>query len=98
MVMFGRIRELSLIKSGSGQDASLGGVSGVVVEVTHRTPLPGIGFVATQPGGSAGAVTPSKFSVRQEMGVGVGEGVPVEVAVAVGVGDGVPLEITRMFV
>jgi hypothetical protein len=84
MAMPGVSRTLSLIPFWSGMNASFGGVSGVKVEVTHRTPLPGTGFVATQPAGSAGAVTPSKFSVRQEMGVGVGEGVGVGTGVGLG--------------
>src|SRR6476660_3337739 len=110
--MFGVSRRLSLTEDGSSIEASLGGVSGVVVEVTHNGAEPAA-FVATQPAGRAGAVTESKFSLNDEQGVGegvgvgggtvavavgVGEGVPVNVAVAVGVGDGVPLVITSVFV
>src|SRR5207244_7323361 len=69
-------RTLSLIPSWSGTKASLGAVSGVTVEVTHMTPSPGSGFVAVQPGGNAGAVTLSQFSMHG--------GSP---AVAVGVAD-----------
>src|SRR5450759_1193460 len=92
-------RTLSLIPSWSGMKASLGALSGVMVEVTHRVPSPGSGLVATQPGGKAGAVTPSQFSRHGPEGVGLtggvgdgGGGVPpgVDVAVAVAVGVGVP--------
>src|SRR5438477_7044679 len=82
-------RTLSLIPSWSGIKASLGRVSGVTVVVTHMTPSPGIGFDATQPGGRAGAVTPSQFSTHGPAGVGVGLAPPA-VAVAVAVGVGVP--------
>src|SRR5436190_11604026 len=73
---------LSLIPSGSGVNRSLGGVSGFMVEVTQPP---------TQPGGSAGATTPSKFSTHGPAGgvvdgVGLGGGgVPPAVAVGVGV-------------
>src|SRR4051794_13439807 len=99
--MFGVMRYLSVTTAGSSTKASLGAVSGVVVLVTHNGAAP-IALVATQPAGSAGAVTESKFSANEEQGVGegvavggmvavgVGEGVPVDVAVAVGVGEGVP--------
>ena len=100
MVTFNRSRTLSLIPSWSGIKAALGGLAGVVVEVTHRVPSPGSGFDATQPAGRAGAVTPSKFSTHGPDGLGLGGidgvgvgtgGVPpaVAVAVAVGVGLGV---------
>ena len=107
--IFGVLRYLSLTDGGSSTKASLGGESGVVVEVTHNGAEP-TALLATQPVGSAGAVTESKFSANEEHGVGegvgvggtvavgVGEGVPVEVAVAVGVGDGVPVKITSAFV
>src|SRR5678815_1517955 len=62
-------------------NASLGGVSGVVVDVT-QSGAPPIALLATQPAGNAGAVTESKFSVNDGHGVGDGG----EVAVAVGVG------------
>ena len=113
IAMAGVSRFLSLTEDGSLTKASFGGESGVVVEVTHNIPSGFTAFDATQPAGKAGATTPSKFSAKEEHGVGegvgtgtvavavavgVGEGVPVEVAVAVGVGDGVPLEITSVFV
>src|SRR3982074_2983159 len=81
-------RTLSLIPSWSRTKASLGAVLGVTVEVTHMTASPGTGFDAVQPGGRAGAVTPSQFST-QGAGVGVGVGVPPP-GVVDGVGDGVP--------
>ena len=61
------------------------------VDVTHMTPSPGSGFVAVQPAGNAGAVTPSQFSmhaapaVAVAVAVAVGTGVPPIVAVGVGV-------------
>src|SRR5438132_3385750 len=67
-------RTLSLIPSWSGIKASLGAESGVTVEVTHMMPLPGSGLVAVQPGGNAGAVTPSQFSTHGPAGVGVADG------------------------
>ena len=71
---------------GSGANASLGAVSGLVVEVTHGDSAP----VATvvHPAGSAGATTPSKFSENvtgQGEDVGLAEGATVAVAVAVAV-------------
>src|ERR1700694_268240 len=70
LMLMGRVsRTLSLIISWSSMKASLGGVSGVTVVVTHRMPLPGIGFVATHPAGRAGAITPSKASVHGGAGV-----------------------------
>src|SRR4029077_16368741 len=81
-------RTLSLIPSWSGMKASLGALSGVMVEVTHRVPSPGSGFVATQPGGKAGAVTPSMFSTHGPEGVGLADAAGV--GVPCGVGDGVP--------
>ena len=76
-------------------NTQLGAVSGSMVEVTHRMPLPEP--PVDQPGGSAGAVTPSKFSakimlphgVAEGAGVTVGVGVGVDVDVGVGVGLGV---------
>src|SRR5438477_6444440 len=67
-------RTLSLIPSWSGTKASLGALSGVMVEVTHKTPSPGSGFDATQPGGKAGAVTLSKFSMHGGPADGLGLG------------------------
>src|SRR5438477_3803689 len=89
--MGGVPRNLSLMPSWSVTNASLGAVSGLVVEVTHRMPLPEPPVV--QPGGRAGATTPSKFSTNAGLphgvAVGVAEGATVAVAVAVGVGVGV---------
>src|SRR6266513_171236 len=81
MLMLGVSRTLSLMPSWSGMKASLGAVSGLVVEVTHRTLSPGSGLVAIQPGGRAGATTPSKFSANavppHAVAVGVAEGATV---------------------
>ena len=64
--------------------ASLGAVSGSVVEVTQKA--------LDQPGGRAGAVTLSKFSVKSSPHApGVGEG--VEEGVAVGVEEGVAVGV-----
>ena len=72
-------------------NASFGEVLGVVVDVTQRVVPPTVDDV--QPAGRAGAVTPSKFSLKAAplhgVSVGDGAGVPVAVAVAVGVGVGV---------
>src|SRR5262249_20713951 len=73
---------LSLIPSWSGMKALLGALSDIDVVVTHSVPSPGSGFDATQPGGSAGAVTLSQFSTH-----GAAEGV----GLADGEGDGVTL-------
>jgi len=87
---------LSLTVAGSLIKASLGAVSGVVVEVTQSGAAPAA-FAATQPAGSAGATTPSKFSLKtmpvHGVGVGVGDSVGVGVGDGVGVGVGVPLGI-----
>src|SRR5436853_6026909 len=68
-------RTLSLIPSWSATKASLGGVSGATVVVTHMVPSPGSGFDATQPAGNAGAVTPSQFSTHGPAGLADGFGV-----------------------
>src|SRR5678816_1909506 len=89
----GRTSTLSLIPSWSGTKALFGGVSGELVEVTHIVPSPGSGLVATQPGGYAGAVTESKFSLKTTVpsqGVGVADTVGLGVAVGEIVGQGVP--------
>jgi len=96
-VRFGVSRRLletvvgSMIKAALG-DESKAGAGVPEAEVTHRV-VPAV-FEAAQPAGRAGAVTPSKFSLKavplHAVGVGVGVGVPVAVAVAVGVGVGVP--------
>src|SRR5436190_9319225 len=88
--MFGVSSRLSLTTAGSFTKASFGAVSGVVVEVTHKIPSGFMALAATQPAGNAGAVTPSKFSLKTVPPHGVPVGDPVDVAVAVGVGDGVP--------
>ena len=96
IAIFGVSRRLSVTTAGSSIKASLGAVSGVVVEVTHRG-APPAALLATQPAGNAGAVTPSKFSLKEEHGEGdgveVGVGVGGTVAVAVGVGEGVPVDV-----
>src|SRR5437762_1821057 len=96
MAIGGVSRYLSLTTAGSLTKASFGAVSGVVVEVTHSIPSGFIPLVATQPAGSAGATTPSKFCANAVLhgpavGVGdatvaVGVAVAVDVAVAVAVG------------
>jgi hypothetical protein len=89
MLMPGVSNTLSLMKSWSNRKMQLGAVSGLVVEVTNLIPSPGAGLVATHPAGSAGAVTPSKFSMKIVLhGVTEGE------AVGVGVGTG-PAWATR---
>ena len=77
----------------------MGGVSGVVVEVTHRGAAP-MALVADHPAGNAGAITPSKFSPKTEAsaqgviaGVGVVVGVADGVAVIVGLGEGVAVGV-----
>ena len=88
--IFGVIKCLSVTTFGSSINAVFGGVSGVVVDVTHNG-APPVAFDATQPAGNAGAVTPSKFSLNATPAhVGVGVTVPPDVAVAVAVGVGVP--------
>src|ERR1043165_1703388 len=74
ITMLGVSRSLSDTAAGSSINASLGAVSGVVVDVTHSG-APPIALVATQPAGNAGAVTPSKFSFNTipAHGVLVGE-------------------------
>ena len=103
------VSEFSRLSSrllGSTVNAALGGLSATGVgtpelEVTQNgNPPPLMPCVAVQLGGSAGGVTPSKFSntsggqlaVAVAVGVDVGVGVVVAVGLgeAVGVGDGVP--------
>src|SRR5205814_8980919 len=98
----GESRRLSLTEAGSSTNASLGALSGVVVDVTQRGAGPEA-FDAVQPAGNAGAVTPSKFSAKAVpvhgvtvglgvgVGLGLGVGVGVGVGVAVGVGVIVPI-------
>ena len=69
--MFGVSSRLSLMTDGSLTNAALGAESGLVVEVTQRIPSPATALAASQPAGSAGAVTPSKFSEKLAQGVGV---------------------------
>ena len=96
IAMFGVSRRLSLTVAGSSMNAALGAESGVVVEVTQSGAAP-CALAATQPAGSAGAVTLSKFSDKAAgpphgvaVGVGVGgTGVGVGVGVGVQAGHGV---------
>src|SRR3982751_4870331 len=90
IVYAGEISSVLPTVLGSGAKASLGAVSGVVVDVTQGDSAPVAAVV--QPVGNAGAVTPSKFSPQPDTGVPVGVavgvfvGVPVDVGVPVGVG------------
>ncbi len=58
--MVGLVSSVRPMLPGSGAKASLGALKGVVVDVTHgdSTPL----AVVAHPAGSAGPITPSKFS------------------------------------
>src|SRR5204863_8627016 len=56
-------RRLSLCADGSSTKTALGALSGVAVDVTQSGAGPTALF-ATQPGGNAGAVTASKFSLK----------------------------------
>src|SRR5438477_3550056 len=91
-IMFRLSRYLSLIPSWSGIKASLGAVSGLMVEVTHisGSGVPTVPFVATHPAGSAGAVTPSKLSMQAGCGVGDGLATGVGLGDAIGVAEGDP--------
>src|SRR5262245_1302001 len=75
--MSGVTRYVSETVAGSLMNASLGAVSGVVVEVAQASaPAPD---TLVHPAGSAGAATPSKFSTRNVLGTPVGkvhEGLP----------------------
>ena len=67
--MVGDSRRLSLTTAGSSTNAefgaeSAGGVGTPEFEVTHNGTGGPTAFVAVHPAGSAGAVTPSKFSVN----------------------------------
>src|SRR5437899_12700666 len=83
---------VSLIPSWSGVNRSLGGVSGSMVEVTQPP---------TQPGGSAGATTPSKFSKQGAAeGAGLADGDGVGVAggpLGAGVGEGAVTPYPRLY-
>src|SRR5947207_6227070 len=84
-------RTLSLIPSWSAPKALLGGLSEATVVVTHMVPSPGSGFVAVQPAGNAGAVTPSQFSTHSSVpGVDVAVGVATGVPLGLGEGTGPP--------
>src|SRR5476651_2440215 len=63
MATDGVSRSLSLIVSGSSTSAAFGTVSGIPLEVTQSGGGPWA-LNATQPAGSAGVVTPSKFSLK----------------------------------
>src|ERR1051326_8317981 len=96
-LMFRESRYLSLIPSWSGIKASLGAVSGVMVEVTHivGSGIPTVPFVATHPAGSAGAVTPSKFSMQAAAGVGDGLATGLGLGDATGVAEGDPAGVAE---
>ena len=70
---------------GSGANASLGALAGLVVEVTQGTSAPVAAVV--HPAGSAGATTPSKFSENVAL---QGEAVGVTEGATDGVAEGVP--------
>src|SRR6266446_6655741 len=105
--MSGVSRRLSLTTAGSLMKAELGvesatGVGSPEFEVTHRIPSGSTALAAVHPAGSAGTVTPSKFSKKTLVGfghggvgvtAGVGDGASVAVAVAVGVGDAVAVAV-----
>src|SRR5215470_16455154 len=61
--MLGEVSRLSLTTPGSSTKGSLGAVSDVELEVTHRGVGP-LAFVALHPEGSEGADTPSKFWLK----------------------------------
>jgi hypothetical protein len=98
IVTGGEVSLLSLTVAGSLTHAAFGGESAggdgnPELDVCHNTPSGLIAFMAVQPGGSAGGVTPSKFWDRKHdsgvgvgVEVGVGLGLDGAVAVAVGVG------------
>jgi hypothetical protein len=69
MKIDGESSRLSLTKAGSLTHAALGvesatGVGLPVADVCHKTASGSTAFVATHPAGSAGGVTPSKFSLK----------------------------------
>src|SRR6266567_7992503 len=73
--MLGESSRLSLSASGSFTNAALGdesadGDGSPELEVTHKMPSGSIAFVAVQPGGKAGGVTPSKSSLNTVVGSG----------------------------
>ena len=95
---------MSLTTAGSSMNAAFGAVSeagaGVpAFEVTQSGAGP-LALVAVHPAGSAGTVTPSKFSVSEPahaigvpVGAGVGEAVGTGVGVPVGPGVGVAVAV-----
>jgi len=87
------LSRLSLTVAGSLTHAAFGGESAggdgnPELDVCHNTPSGLIAFVAVQPGGRVGGVTPSKFWENPEHPIGVG------VAVAVGEGLGLAVGVT----
>jgi hypothetical protein len=75
MAILGESSRLSLIASGSFTNAALGaesagGNGSPSFEVTQNMPSGSIALVAVHPGGSAGGVTPSKFSLNTVVGSG----------------------------
>jgi hypothetical protein len=82
------MRNLSLTDVGLLTNASLGAELGVTVSVTHNMASGLTALEAVQHTGRAGAVTPSKFSLKTMPVQGVGDGD----GVGVGVGDGVAAE------
>src|ERR1700730_205649 len=64
MATGGVSRSLSLIVAGSSTNASFGCVSLVLLNTVTQSGAGPWALVATQPAGSAGAVTPSKFSPK----------------------------------
>ena len=87
---------MSLIEAGSLTHAafgseSAGGDGNPELDVCHNTPSGLIAFVAVQPGGSVGGVTPSKFWENPEHPIGVGVGVAV--GVGLGLDGGVGVEV-----
>jgi hypothetical protein len=72
LLVMGRLGEssrLSLTTAGSFTHAELGsesatGVGTPELELCHKIISGSIAFAATQPGGRAGGVTPSKFSLK----------------------------------
>jgi hypothetical protein len=92
----GELSRLSLIEAGSLTDAAFGGESAggdgkPELDVCHNTPSGLIAFMAVQPGGRVGGVTPSKFWENEAHPTGVG--VAVAVGVGLGLDGGVGVEV-----
>jgi hypothetical protein len=90
------LSRLSLTVAGSLTQAAFGGESAggdgnPELDVCHNTPSGLIAFMAVQPGGSVGGVTPSKFWKNPEQPSGVG--VAVAVGVGLGLDGGVGVEV-----